>query len=269
MISNGFCVYGGPLAENDSVRRGLEDAALERAKALGVDYLEFRLQEPRRKDWAANDQLYVAFRKAIDSNPEKCLAAVPRKQRAMIRKGIARGLRSEIDEGIDHFYPLYSESVRNLGTPVMPRNYFRCLKETFGEACEVRTVYAGNDRVSSVMTFYHGEEVHPYYGGGGVAARGLAANDFMYWEVMRHAAVAGYKIFNFGRSKKGTGSYSFKKHWGFSAEPLCYEYKLLRQDEMPSVNPTNPKYALMIAVWKRLPLFVANLIGPPIARQLG
>jgi len=111
--------------------------------------------------------------------------------------------------------------------------------------------------------------VLPYYGGGTRDARELAANDFMYWEVMRRAAARGYGLFDFGRSKIGTGAFKFKTHWGFDPEPLDYEYHLVRGTQLPDVNPLNPKFKLWIDAWKRLPLPVANLIGPWIARNLG
>jgi hypothetical protein len=110
--------------------------------------------------------------------------------------------------------------------------------------------------------------VLPYYGGGGDIARKYKANDFMYWEVMRRAAEKGVSLFDFGRSKKGTGSYRFKTHWGFDPEPLYYEYVLVEATEPPNLNPTNPKYKYFIEVWKRLPLKVSQVVGPWLAKDL-
>jgi hypothetical protein len=76
-------------------------------------------------------------------------------------------------------------------------------------------------------------------------------------------------VFDFGRSKLGTGTFAYKSIWGFEPQPLHHEYFLLRQSEMPNVNPLNPKYALWVALWRRLPLFVANALGPFISRGLG
>ena len=269
LISTAFCVYGGALVIDDQARSELEAAALELGRRLDVDYLEVRLRAPRHDDWMRNDQLYVTFRKDIHRDPDENLAAIPRKQRAMVRKGIRQGLKSEIDTDIDRFYGLYAESVRNLGTPVFAKKYFSNLKAIFGDSCEILTVVHGGQPVSSVMSFYFRDEVLPYYGGGSMHARELAANDFMYWEVMRRASEKGCGTYDFGRSKKGTGSFAFKTHWGFSPEPLSYEFKLLRGHALPSVNPTNPKFRAAIALWKRLPLAVANRIGPLIARDLG
>jgi len=159
--------------------------------------------------------------------------------------------------------------VRNLGTPVFARRYFRALKAEFGEACECLVLRKDGVAVSGVLSFYFRDQVLPYYGGGSHAARALRANELMYFDLMRRASAKGCRVFDFGRSKLGTGAYAFKKNWGFPPAPLAYEYKLRRGDKLPDVNPLNPKYRLMIAAWKRLPLPLANALGPWIARSLG
>ena len=119
------------------------------------------------------------------------------------------------------------------------------------------------------MSFYFRDEVLPYYGGGTTAARQLAGNDFMYWEVMRRGADRGCRLFDFGRSKIGTGAHAFKHNWGFVPDKLNYRFRLAPGASIPDNNPNNPKYKLFIAAWKRLPLPVANLLGPHLVRGLG
>lgn len=125
----------------------------------------------------------------------------------------------------------------------------------------------GSDR--QLMNFYYTEEVLPYYGGGTNQARHLKGNDFMYWEVMRRSVEKGIKIFDYGRIKIGTGSYSFKKNWGFQPEPLFYEFHLVKSHALPDINPLNPKYQLFIAAWKRLLLGISQMVGPWLAKDLG
>ena len=149
---------------------------------------------PVNSDWVTKSGLYVGFRKAIDADPEKNMAAIPRKQRAMVRKGIKAGLTSRTDDGTAVLHSIYSESVRNLGTPVYPRSYFENLCTTFGDDLDIVTITKGEAPVASVMNFYFRDEALPYYGGGTRGARTLAANDFMYWEVMRRAAERGFMM---------------------------------------------------------------------------
>lgn len=263
-----FCAYGGVAGEAAAAAL-LEEHAEELARRLGVQHLELRNLEPRHDDWPKQD-LYVTFRRPIVADDEANLLAIPRKQRAMVRKGQKNGLRAEIDADVGRFVRLYLDNVRRHGTPPLPKRYFAELKRRFGEACDVLTVTdSGGRPVSSVLSFYFRNEVLPYYAGDDVAARELAANDMKYWELMRHAAAKGCTIFDFGRSKVGTGPWSFKKNWGFEPQPLSYEYRLLKRDSVPQNNPMNPKYRTLIAVWRRLPLGLTTLLGPPIARCLG
>jgi FemAB-related protein (PEP-CTERM system-associated) len=268
LISVPFCVYGGVLADDEGAREALEVHAMRLAEELGVDYLETRNEQPVRDDWLRKDALYVTFKRAISDDHEANLSAIPRKQRAMVRKGIKAGLVSESDAGIDNLYQAYSESVRNLGTPVLPKGHFQAVRAEFGDDVDVVTVRHQGEVVASVMSYYFRDQVLPFYGGGISAARSLAANDFMYWEVMRRAVERGCRVFDFGRSKVDTGSYRFKKHWGFEPEPLSYEYHLVRASEMPDLNPNNPKYRVFINAWKRLPVPVSRAIGPWLARGL-
>jgi FemAB-related protein (PEP-CTERM system-associated) len=267
-----FCVYGGIAADVDAgldVVHELESKAETVARALGVTHLEYRNLQQRHEDWP-RQELYVTFRKEILADVEANMLAIPRKQRAMVRKGIKNGLVSEIDDGVDRFFDLYSDNVLRHGTPALSRKFFQRLKDTFGEACEVLTVTTPEGKpLSSVLSFYFRDEVLPYYAGDDMAARDLAANDFKYWELMRRACERGCKVFDYGRSKVGTGPYSFKKNWGFEPQPLSYEYRLYKCDAIPQNNPMNPKYRAFIALWKRLPLGVANRLGPHIVRSLG
>lgn len=268
LVSTPFCVYGGIAAVSDEARAALDQAACNLARELQVDHLELRNVRPSGSGRPCKD-LYVSFRKELDPDPEKNLLAIPRKQRAVVRKGITGGLTSAIDPSVERFYEAYAESVRNLGTPVFAKNYFRILQEVFGGACEVLSIEHRGRVVSSVMSFYFRDEVLPYYGGGTHEAREVQANDFMYWEVMRRAVERGVRVFDYGRSKQGTGSYRFKTHWGFEPTPLHYEYELVKACSVPDVNPLNPKYRLFIAAWKHLPLPVSKLVGPWLSRNLG
>lgn len=269
LVSVPFCVYGGPLASEPDSAAALIGHAEELMRRLRIATIECRMRQPALAGWLTRSDLYATFRKPIVADPEANLKAIPRKQRAMVRKGLQNGLRSEIDNNTARLHRLYAESVRNLGTPVFSARYFRLLAERFRDCCEVLTVVDGERPVASVLSFFFRDEVLPYYGGGAALARQRAANDFMYWEVMRRAAERGVRLFDFGRSKFGTGSFDFKKFWGFAPEPLHYQYRLAPGRTVPDHNPLNPKYRLLIAAWKRLPLPVANLLGPPIVRGIG
>jgi FemAB-related protein (PEP-CTERM system-associated) len=269
LVSLPFAVYGGVAAASEHVADGLETAAQALALRLGADFLELRNVAGRHREWPMQD-LYVTFRKDILADEEENLLAIPRKQRAMVRKGIANGLRSELDSGVERFFGLYADNVHRHGTPAFPKRYFLALQREFGSDCQVQTVVDKQGLpVSSVLSFYFRDEVLPYYAGDTEAARDLAANDFKYWELMRRACHRGLRVFDYGRSKQGTGSYSFKKNWGFEPQPLHYEYCLYKRQQVPQNNPSNPKYRLLIEAWRRMPIGMANWLGPFIVRSIG
>ncbi len=264
-----FCVYGGVASEDPEAVMALESAADALAQRLGVAHLEYRNQLGRHQDWPRQD-LYVTFRKTLEATEEGNMAAIPRKQRAMVRKGIKNELVAHRDDDVDRFFSVYSDNVRRHGTPALAKRWFAGLQDAFGTDCEVLTVTtAAGSPLSSVISFYFRDEILPYYAGDLPAARDLAANDFKYWSLMQRALERDCKVFDYGRSKVGTGPYAFKKNWGFEPAPLGYEYRLYKRKDIPQNNPMNPKYRAFIALWQRLPLAVANRLGPMIVRNLG
>lgn len=264
-----FCVYGGIVADTDEAAAALRQEACRLADSLKVGALELRNSHPSATDWPVKE-LYFTFKKTIEPDDEANLMAIPNRQRAMIRKGIKEGLESEWDENTDRLYRVYAESVRNLGTPVFSAKYLRVLQEIFADDCSVLMITHNGRDVAAVMSFYFKGEVIPYYGGSTAMARTIkGVNHFMYWELMRRSREQGCKVFDFGRSKASTGPYSFKKNFGFKPQALPYEYYLVKSPAVPDINPLNPKYRLLVNAWTRLPLPVANLLGPPLARSLG
>jgi len=267
LISLPFLVYGGPVSDSAEATERLVEHAAALATEMGVDYLELRNRR-QLTDWPRKDR-YVTFRKEIDPDPETNLKAIPRKQRAMVRKGIKAGLDVEMDSRADRLYDVLSECKRNLGTPFFSRRYLQTIKNCFGDDAEILTITRDGATVASVMSFRFRDEILPYYGGGGEAARAVAGNDFLYWKVMERAAEQGIRVFDYGRSQKDTGPYRFKKHWGFEPEPLSYEFCLVKAKQVPQLDPSNQRYQRMIRAWTQLPLPLARLMGPPLARRLG
>ncbi len=271
LVSTPFCVYGGPIGDDELVVDALIAAATGLMRQVGADSLELRLIEdqPTRPGWQPGPPLYDGFRRALPPDDDACLKSIPRKQRAVVRKGIDSGLTSTIDRDWRRFFHLYAESVHNLGTPVFPSRYFRLLLEYFGTDAEVLTVFDGDTVLCGVLSFIYKGEISPYYAGGGTAARGKGGHDFMYFQVMRRAIALGLDRFDFGRSKRDTGPHKFKTNWGFTPTPLGYQFLLEPGATLPDTNPLDPKYQRKIALWKKLPLPVANALGPILVRGLG
>ena len=268
LVSSPFCVYGGVAASSGPARAALEQAAIELGEKLGVGHVEFRNLLPRRDDWERHFG-NCTFRKGIVSDPGQNLLAIPRKQRAEIRKAMDRKLVAAPGRSEDLCWELYATSVHRHGTPVYARRYFRDLKAAFGDDCEFWFVHRDGRPVASLLNFYFRDEVLPYYAGSSGDGRDGGVHPYMYWSLMNHAAARGARVFDFGRSPVDSGGYAFKKNFGFEPQPLAYEYRLIRAKHVPDADPKSPKYAFMVNTWRRLPRWLANTLGPWAARQIG
>lgn len=272
MVSSGFAVGGGILAKNHSAAERLADAIWELAQANKCPSVELRGGALPQSGWMIKGDAHANFARPLMADDEAELLAIPRKQRAEVRKGLDKGLGIETGNGqrdLDWHYAVYAESVRNLGTPVFPKALLAQVLRAFGGDADILTVLAGGKPVASVLSLYHKDVVVPYWGGGVFEARALRANDVMYYALMNHARAHGYAAFDFGRSKVGSGAFAFKKNWGFEPQPLSYAVRTADGAEPRDINPNSPKYKAQIAVWQKLPLPIANLIGPWIAKGLG
>jgi FemAB-related protein (PEP-CTERM system-associated) len=272
LVSSGFAVSGGILAVSQGVVERLADAAWDLAKSSKCPSVELRGGALPHGLWIIKSNAHANFARPLTNNDEAELLAIPRKQRAEVRKGLDKGLVIESDSAkrdLDWHYRVYSESVRNLGTPVFPKALMAEVLKAFGDEADILTVLADGKPVASVLSLYHKGVVMPFWGGGVHEARALRANDVMYYALMNHARRRGCVAFDFGRSKVGSGAFNFKKNWGFEPEPLSYAVRTADGAEPRDVNPNNPKYKAKIALWQKLPLRVANLIGPWIAKGLG
>jgi FemAB-related protein (PEP-CTERM system-associated) len=291
LVSVPFGVYGGISSIDGDSYDLLRSSAENLANLIGVDYLEVRQTDAvvtgsntnvdrapstlpvnangRDNPYWLSKDLYVTFQRPILETVDENFGAIPRKQRRMIRQGMAHGLSSEVvgAESLERFYSIYARNVRDLGSPVYPLSFFKELMENFKDSF-ILSVRKDGKMVAGVLTFVFKDTLMPYYGGGLREYFKYAINDFMYWELMKYGCERGYGCFDFGRSKRDTGSYHFKRHWGFEPEELNYLYYLIKAKSMPNVSPVNPKYRLSIHVWKRLPLRLTNWLGPKLVRGI-
>lgn len=267
LVSAGFAVGGGILADDDGVAARLAGAAIalaERTSCSSVELRGGRLPPGWRRDATS----YAGFARPLGVDDAAELLAIPRKQRAEVRRALTFDLTVSTGRGRqdrDAHHSVYAESVRNLGTPVFPKRLFAAVLDRFGDDADILTVRHAGRPVASVLSLYHGGAVMPYWGGGTREARALRANDLMYFALMRHARDRGCSHFDFGRSKPGTGAFAFKRNWGFSPRPLEYAV----HGDARVINPLDPRNRWRIESWKRLPLPIANRVGPWLARGLG
>lgn len=269
LVSSGFAVGGGALADNEAMAMHLASVAEELALRRSCATVELR-GGALPWHWTIRRDSHCGFVSELAADDEAQLLAIPRKQRAEVRKGLQMEYTVSVGKSADDraaHYAVYAESVRNLGTPVFPQSLFYAVLERLD--ADILTIHHGGRPVASVLSVYHRGAVLPYWGGGVFAARALRANDVMYYELMCHARKRGCTRFDFGRSKTGSGAYHFKRNWGFEPEPLSYASWTAPGHEVRDADPTSQRHAARIALWKRLPLPIANRLGPWIAKGLG
>ncbi len=271
LVSTGFAVDGGILSTSDAATEALATAAIDLAKDLGLGSVDLR-GGLHPAGWSVDDDTYLGVTRPLAASRDDELAAIPRKHRAEVRKALANDLTVSVGcnkpDRTAHFHA-YATSVRNLGTPVFPRALFDAVLDGFGEDADILTIRHNGEVVASVLSLYWKGSVMPYWGGGTQAARALRANERLYFELMDHARQRGLTKFDFGRSKTNSGPAAYKKNWGFDPVPLSYARWTADGAAARDTNPTSAKYRLMVDSWQRLPLWLANRIGPMISRQLG
>ncbi|MEM7700442.1 MAG: FemAB family XrtA/PEP-CTERM system-associated protein [Pseudomonadota bacterium] len=272
LVSSGFAVGGGLCVASEEACRPLVERAQKLARDHGFASIEVRGGAlPEGEGWRQWDDKHCGFERALAEDDDAELLAIPRKSRAEVRKGLNNDLEVKAGRGPEDrraHYAIYSESVRNLGTPVFPAKLFRVMLDAFPDESDILTVFKDGAPISSVLNFYHNGAVLPYWGGGTFAARGSRSNELMYYQLMLHARERGMQRFDFGRSKTGSGPYSYKKNWGFEPQPLAYAEWTAPGHESRDIDPTSEAYSRKIELWKKLPLPIANAIGPLIARGL-
>lgn len=269
LISVPVGVSGGVLADDDATAAQLRSAARALAEREDLAYVEYKSARARFDDLPTKGNLYFTFRQELFGDRDKQFAAIPRKTRAVLRNSERSGLVANFNRSdLGAFIDLYAQSLRNLGTPMFPDELFVAALDECDSQCDLLTVREAGRIIGIVMNFYHRDVMLPFFAGAAPEARDVGINNYLYWAMLETGYDRGYRVFDFGRSKADTGAFSFKKNMGMTPIPLQYQYDLVGADEMPQINPNNPKYEKVIATWKRLPVPVTRLVGPFIQRRL-
>jgi FemAB-related protein (PEP-CTERM system-associated) len=263
LISTPFAVYGGILARGDVAHATLATAAKMLARKRAVQYLELRNSAADQRVGFSGIARYATFtRDVAPTDREGLLKSLPTKTRNLVRKALKHNYASRPAENLDAFYGLLLKTYRRHGTPVFPLKFFALLVEKFGAGIDVREVLLDGQVAAVSMNFLFRDQMHTYYAASAQELWDKSPNNFMYFDHLLWAGNNGYRIFDFGRSKIGTGPYEFKKHFGATERPLPYEIMLVKRATLPNFSPANPKFAMAIKVWQKMPLPVTRLIGP-------
>jgi len=269
LVSMPYFNYGGIAADCPEARDSIVCEAAGLAKELGAQHIEFRQVMPLENGLPARTSK-VSMLLELPTDSDALWNQFPSKLRSQIRRPQKEGLTARIgrDEELDGFYRVFSENMRDLGTPVYPRLFFKNILSAFPDDTWVCTVYHGSIPVASgFLVGFRGTMEIPW-------ASSLkkynqwSPNMLLYWECLRFSCRKGYGFFDFGRSTADEGTYRFKEQWGSKPRQLYWHYWLSNGTAMPELNPKNPKYEMAIRVWKKLPLSLTRWIGPHIVKNI-
>ena len=271
LISLPFVNYGGVVAASDDARRLLCTEAARLAQELDVSHLELRDTVPVPDgDWPERTDK-VAMVLDLDGDAAALWQSLGSKLRAQVKRPRKEGAQARVGgiELLDDFYRVFAENMRDLGTPVYGRGWFRRVLETFPDQARIAVVHLDDEPAAAgfLLDTGHGTLEIPWASSLRRFNR-VGVNMLLYWTVLEHACEAGYKRFDFGRSSRDAGTYRFKKQWGAVERPLVWSYWIKGGGEPPRINPSNPKYDLAIRAWQHLPVAVTRVIGPPIVRNI-
>ena len=267
LISSPFAVYGGILADDEEIKRAIGEQLTRLGRDLGVQHIELRNAWPEQVLHESNVNRYVTFTRNVSPDEDAILAELPFKKRNKIRKGLKNNFTMRI-QNTDYrtFEDLHSRTLRRLGTPNFPPRLFPALLKNFAGMADIREVLLETKVVAACLNFYFRDQMHTYYAASDPQYLSLAPNDFMYYDHLRWAGKNGYRTFDFGRSKLGSGTVEYKRYWGTTMRELPYEVLLINRKEVPNFSPQNPKFELAIKVWQKLPLPVTRALGPHLVR---
>jgi FemAB-related protein (PEP-CTERM system-associated) len=267
-MSTPFADYGGLCAADEESADLLVARAQEIAQAEKVDYLELRHRRCKLYPGFLPKSLYVGFTCDLGPDSDANLKKLPRDTRYMIRKADKAGLelRSGLADQMDAFYELFATNWRKFGTPVFSREWLETLATDFHDSIDLKLAYHQGRPVAGVLSLFFGNTVFPHYAGASGDANHLAANNFIYWELMKDAVARGCRRFDFGRSKQGTGAYQFKSSWNMQVDTLDYQTLLVKRKEAPNFSPTNPKFEAATRLWSKMPLKATTWLGPKVVR---
>jgi FemAB-related protein (PEP-CTERM system-associated) len=262
--------YGGILANSSEIGAALAARASLEAQARDADHVELRhtVAIPELRFAERLDKVSMIL-PLPESEP-----ALSKQLGAKLRSQIKRGGRENLElvwggsELIPDFYKVFAPAMHALGTPVYPQRFFEIVYAALREVSEILIVRMGGEPHAVAFLVNHGKCMEVPWAVASPEAKRASVNMRMYWELLSHTIKKGVAAFDFGRSTVDSGTYQFKEQWGAVPHQLHWHYWLPTGSPVPKLNQSNPKYALAAKLWRRMPLWCANSLGPYIIRNL-
>lgn len=267
-ISLPYVNYGSALTLHPAITAQLINHAISDGAKRNLDYLEFRDTKDGYSLPSLQHKVSMLLQlPASDTELDKNLGS---KVRSQIKQGTRNGFRFSLghQELLTDFYRVYSRNMRDLGTPAYHRLFFSSICKELPDLSKVAVLYLNDRPVSGGFLISYKKMLEIPWASTIKSYNKLNANMVFYRELLSYGINSGHQWFDFGRSTRGSNTYNFKKQWGAVPVNLHWYYWLGKGEKLPNINPSNKKYAFLIAMWKKLPLLMAQHIGPTIAKDL-
>lgn len=263
-----FLSHGGISADNEEATHSLVDAARALCREQRARYVELRNLEAAGRGLRLKEK-YSTSLLPLDASPDVVWGRCEYRARKATRKALRMGL--VVERGphlLNSFASVISHQMRDLGTPFHGRLFYQTILEEFPGQVEIFTIRHGGQLMGGGLTLTVADTIHWIYGGCLMQSRELAAMNLLTWEIISFACLQKNRWFDFGRSSPDSGTDFFKRQWGAQPTPIFYEYYLADGVEMPDMDPTNRRFRIPIAVWRRLPVPLARRVGPFLIRGI-
>lgn len=267
LVSMPFLNDGGPVG-HDRGRRRLAEAALALATERNVDLLELRGRSPMPGPLSASSRKIRVDLDLPDTVEALWENGLKSKLRSQIRRPMREGMTARFGaEQVDAFYEVFARNMRDLGTPVLPLRFFEAIATRLGAAALIGCVYHEERPIAAGFGLRWQDEVEITWASSVREFDRLAPNMLLYWRFLERAIEDGHRRFNFGRCTRDSGTHRFKRQWGGADVDLPWA---MWSPDATAATPTPDGRFMRVAVraWQRLPLGVANRLGPRVARQI-
>lgn len=269
LVSMPYFNYGGICAESAEASQKLLEEAIRLGKEEKAAHLELREAQAMENGLAVK-HAKVSMQLSLPSGSEELWKSFGSKLRSQINRPKKEGMIAKVGgvEELESFYKVFSINMRDLGTPVYSKSFFRNILEEFPQSTRICSVYMGNEPAAAGFLVGFRDRLEIPWASARREFNPYSPNMLLYWTVLQFACENGYRVFDFGRSSPDAGTYRFKEQWGAKPVPLYWYYWTRQGESLPELNPKNPKYKTAIAIWKKLPVALTRIIGPAIVKNL-
>lgn len=269
MVSLPYFNYGGICAENLEVSNHLLEEAVHLAKKYGVSHIELR-ETKKLENGLGIKMAKVSMQLGLPSNSEELWQSFSSKLRSQINRPRKEGFDARFGrfEELDFFYEVFSHNMRDLGTPVYSKAFFKNILQEFPDTTRICSIFLKNKPVAAGFIIGFKNQLEIPWASSLREYNHMSPNMFLYWTVLKFACDNGYNVFDFGRSTPGEGTYRFKEQWGAKPVPLYWHYWMRNEGPLPEINPKGPRFRLAVNIWKKLPVILTRLIGPSVVKNL-